>query len=173
MSMNIVLVEPEIPQNTGNIARTCAATGAVLHLIEPLGFSLSDRYLKRAGLDYWNLMEYHVYSNPEAFILAHPGIRAFYATTKAPRGYHEVQYQDGDFIFFGRETRGLPEDLLRAKEDWCIRIPMRQEARSLNLANSVSIVLYEALRQNGFSGLCAEGKLTGREEPDHPWLDYV
>lgn len=173
MCMNIVLVEPEIPQNTGNIARTCAATGAVLHLIEPLGFSLSDRYLKRAGLDYWNLMEYHVYRNPEAFMEAHPGIRAFYATTKAPRGYHEVQYRDGDFLFFGRETRGLPENLLRAREEWCIRIPMRQEARSLNLANSVSVVLYEALRQNGFPGLCAEGSLTGREEADNPWLDYV
>ena len=173
MSMNIVLVEPEIPQNTGNIARTCAATGAVLHLIEPLGFSLSDRYLKRAGLDYWNLMEYHVYRNPEAFMEAHQGIRAFYATTKAPRGYHEVQYRDGDFLFFGRETRGLPENLLRAREEWCIRIPMRQEARSLNLANSVSVVLYEALRQNGFPGLCAEGSLTGREEADNPWLDYV
>ena len=173
MSMNIVLVEPEIPQNTGNIARTCAATGAVLHLIEPLGFSLSDRYLKRAGLDYWNLMEYHVYRNPEEFMQAYPNIRAFYATTKAPRGYHEVQYRDGDFLFFGRETRGLPENLLRAREEWCIRIPMRQEARSLNLANSVSVVLYEALRQNGFPGLCAEGSLTGREEADNPWLDYV
>ena len=144
MSMNIVLVEPEIPQNTGNIARTCAATGAV-----------------------------HVYRNPEAFMEAHPGIRAFYATTKAPRGYHEVQYRDGDFLFFGRETRGLPENLLRAREEWCIRIPMRQEARSLNLANSVSVVLYEALRQNGFPGLCTEGSLTGREEADNPWLDYV
>ena len=173
MAMNIVLVEPEIPQNTGNIARTCAATGAVLHLIEPLGFSLSDRYLKRAGLDYWNLMEYHVYSSPEVFLRSHPGIRAFFASKKAPRGYHEVQYQDGDFLFFGCETRGLPEDLLRAGGDRCIRIPMRQEARSLNLANSVSIVLYEALRQNGFPGLCTEGKLTGREEAEHPWLDYI
>ena len=173
MPMNIVLVEPEIPQNTGNIARTCAATGAVLHLIEPLGFSLSDRYLKRAGLDYWNLMEYHVYRSLEAFTLEHPGIRAFYATTKAPRGYTEAKYQDGDYLFFGRETRGLPENLLHAKGNWCIRIPMREEARSLNLANSVSIVLYEALRQNGFPGLCSTGKLTGREEQNCPWLDYV
>ena len=114
-----------------------------------------------------------MYRNPEAFMEAHPGIRAFYATTKAPRGYHEVQYRDGDFLFFGRETRGLPENLLRAREEWCIRIPMRQEARSLNLANSVSVVLYEALRQNGFPGLCAEGSLTGREEADNPWLDYI
>ncbi len=173
MAMNIVLVEPEIPQNTGNIARTCAATGTVLHLIEPLGFSLSDRYLKRAGLDYWNLMEYHVYRDLEEFMSRHPGIRAYYATTKAPRGYYEAEYRDGDFLFFGRETRGLPENLLRKVYDQCIRIPMRAEARSLNLANSAAIVLYEALRQNGFPGLLAEGRLTGREEQDAPWLDYI
>jgi tRNA (cytidine/uridine-2'-O-)-methyltransferase len=124
MSMNIVLVEPEIPQNTGNIARTCAATGTVLHLIEPLGFSLADRYLKRAGLDYWNLMEYHVYRDLESFLRQHPGIRAHYATTKAPRGYHEAEYRDGDYLFFGRETRGLPENLLEKVYDHCIRIPM-------------------------------------------------
>lgn len=173
MSMNIVLMQPEIPQNTGNIARTCAATGTVLHLIEPLGFSLSDKYLKRAGLDYWHLMEYHVYRNPEEFWRMHPCIRAHYATTKAPRGYHEAEYRDGDFLFFGSETRGLPENLLEKVYDQCIRIPMRPEARSLNLANSAAIVLYEALRQNNFPGMCAQGKLTGREETDSPWLDYV
>ena len=171
--MNIVLVNPEIPQNTGNIARTCAATGAVLHLIRPLGFELTDRYLKRAGLDYWNLMEYYVYDNPEAFFRKHPGIRCHYATTKAPRGYHEAVYEDGDYLFFGCETRGLPENLLERAYDRCIRIPMRAEARSLNLSNSVAIVLYEALRQNGFSGLSKEGKLTGPEEAEGAWLDYV
>ena len=173
MAMHIVLVEPEIPQNTGNIARTCAATGAVLHMIEPLGFSLTDRYLKRAGLDYWYLMEYHVYRDLEDFMNQHPDIRAHYATTKAPRGYHEAEYRDGDFLFFGRETRGLPENLLKKVDDQCIRIPMREEARSLNLANSAAIVLYEALRQTGFPGLLTEGRLTGREEQDAPWIDYI
>ena len=173
MSMNIVLVHPEIPQNTGNIARTCAATGTVLHLIEPLGFSLDDRYLKRAGLDYWHLMEYHVYQDLEEFLLQHQGIRAHYATTKAPRGYHEAEYRDGDYLFFGCETKGLQENLLQKVYNRCIRIPMREEARSLNLANSVAIVLYEALRQNGFPGLTDHGTLTGRKEKDGPWLDYV
>ena len=173
MAMNIVLVNPEIPQNTGNIARTCAATGAVLHLIRPLGFELSDRYLKRAGLDYWNLMEYYVYDDLEAFFRVHPGARCHYASTKAPRGYHEAAYQNNDFLFFGCETRGLPENLLEKAYDRCIRIPMRAEARSLNLSNSVAIVLYEALRQNGFAGLSSEGSLTGREEQDVPWLDYI
>ena len=174
MPMNIVLVYPEIPQNTGNIARTCAATGAVLHLIEPLGFSLEDRYLKRAGLDYWGLMSYHVYPNLETFLRGlEADARIFLATTKAPRSYDQVTYRDGDYLFFGQETRGLPENLLRKRYDDCIRIPMREEARSLNLSNSVAIVLYEALRQQRFQGLLGEGKLTGREESGGPWLDYV
>ena len=173
MALNIVLVNPEIPQNTGNIARTCAATGAVLHLIEPLGFELSDRYLKRAGLDYWHLMEYHVYSGMDEFLEAHPGARMHFATTKAPRSYHEAEYRDGDFLVFGCETRGLPERLLETCYDRCIRIPMKSEARSLNLANSAAIVLYEALRQNGFPGMQAEGRLTGREEETPAWLDYI
>ena len=173
MSMNIVLVYPEIPQNTRNIARTCAATGTVLHLIEPLGFSLEDRYLKRAGLDYWRLMEYHVYRNLEQFMQFHPGIRAHYATTKAPKSYHEAEYRDGDYLFFGCETRGLPENMLQKVYGQCIRIPMREEARSLNLANSAAVVLYEALRQNGFQGLSERGRLTGREEDSGPWLDYL
>ena len=173
MAMNIVLVNPEIPQNTGNIARTCAATGAVLHLIRPLGFELTDKYLKRAGLDYWNLMEYYVYDDLEDFFRGHAGARCHYATTKAPKGYHEADYRDGDYIFFGCETRGLPENLLEKVYDRCIRIPMRAEARSLNLSNSVAIVLYEALRQNGFAGLSAEGRLTGRDEQAAHWLDYV
>lgn len=173
MALNIVLVHPEIPQNTGNIARTCAATGAVLHLIEPLGFSLSDKYLKRAGLDYWNLMTYHTYPDFGAFLQAHSGAHLHLASTKAPRGYHEATYEDGDFLVFGCETRGLPENLLSQAYDRCIRIPMRPEARSLNLSNSVAIVLYEALRQTGFPGLSSEGHLTGREENEAPWLDYV
>jgi tRNA (cytidine/uridine-2'-O-)-methyltransferase len=118
-------------------------------------------------------MEYYVYDNPEDFFRQHPGACCHYATTKAPRGYHETKYQDGDFLFFGCETRGLPENMLAKAYDRCIRIPMRTEARSLNLSNSVAIVLYEALRQNGFSGLSTEGSLTGREEEDAPWLDYV
>ena len=173
MSMNIVLVHPEIPQNTGNIARTCAATGTVLHLIEPLGFSLDDRYLKRAGLDYWHLMEYHVYRDLEDFLSQHPGIRAHFATTKAPRGYHEAEYRARDYLFLGFATGGLPENLLQKVYDRCIRIPMREEARSLNLANSAAIVLFEALRQNGFPGMSTEGKLTGRDEQDGAWLDYI
>lgn len=173
MAMNIVLVNPEIPQNTGNIARSCAATGSVLHLIEPLGFSLSDRYLKRAGLDYWHLMQYHVYPDLADFLRRHPGARMHFASTKAPRGYHEASYQDGDFLVFGCETRGLPETLLSRVYDRCVRIPMRPEARSLNLSNSVAIVLYEALRQTGFPGLTSQGQLTGREEEPAPWLDYV
>ena len=171
--MHIVLVNPEIPQNTGNIARTCAATGAMLHLIEPLGFQLADKYLKRAGLDYWHLMRYQVWPSLEDFLRAHPDARMHFASTKAPRGYHQAEYRDGDFLVFGCETRGLPENLLERVYDRCVRIPMRPEARSLNLSNSVAIVLYEALRQSGFDGLSAEGALTGRDEADAPWLDYV
>ncbi len=173
MALQIVLVNPEIPQNTGNIARSCAATGATLHLIEPLGFSLSDKYLKRAGLDYWNLMTYHVYPNVEDFLMKHPHARMHFASTKAPRSYTEAAYEDEDFLVFGCESRGLPENLLEKVYDRCIRIPMRPEARSLNLSNSVAIVLYEALRQLNFPGLSAEGHLTGRTEQDAPWLDYV
>lgn len=173
MPMNIVLVNPEIPQNTGNIARTCAATGATLHLIEPLGFSLSDKYLKRAGLDYWHLMQYRTYPGVEAFLKEHGGARMHFATTKAPRAYHQAEYREGDFLVFGCETRGLPETLLERVYDRCVRIPMREEARSLNLSNAVAVVLYEALRQTEFHGLSGQGSLTGREEAAAPWLDYV
>lgn len=159
MAMNIVLVNPEIPQNTGNIARTCAATGAKLHLIEPLGFSLDSKYLKRAGLDYWWLMEYRTYPSLEAFLQEHPGARMHFATTKAPRGYHQAEYRDGDFLVFGCETRGLPENLIEKVYDRCIRIPMREEARSLNLSNSVAITVYEALRQLEFPGLKDFGRM--------------
>ena len=169
--MNIVLVEPEIPQNTGNIARTCAATGARLHLVRPLGFSLADKYLKRAGLDYWNLMTYVVYDDFSDFLAKNPHANCYFATKKAARGYDGVRYRDDDFLVFGRESRGLPEELLEKVYDRCIRIPMRSEARSLNLSNSVAVVLYEALRQQGFPGLEEKGGLT--EPEGASWQDYV
>ena len=169
--MNIVLVHPEIPQNTGNIARTCAATGAVLHLVEPLGFEISDRYLKRAGLDYWHLMTLKIHKSLEAFFASCPeGARMRFATTKAPRDYCSVSYGPEDYLVFGCETKGLPETLLAERYDECVRIPMRSEARSLNLSNSVAIVLYEALRQQGFPGLRHEGRLT---QPIGEWKDYI
>ncbi len=170
--MHVVLVNPEIPQNTGNIARTCAATGASLHLIEPLGFSLDDKYLKRAGLDYWHMMQLTRYPSWAAFTAAHPGAVLHFATTKAPRDYAGVVYGPDDFLVFGRETRGLPEELLAEHYDQCVRIPMREGARSLNLANSVAVVVYEALRQQGFPGLLGEGHLT--QTPEGPeWRDYI
>ena len=161
--MHIVLVNPEIPQNTGNIARTCAATGAKLHLIEPLGFELSDKYLKRAGLDYWHMMTYEVHPDWEAFCKACPGAVFHFATTKAPRDYSCASFADGDYLFFGKETKGLPEPFLYAHAERCLRIPMRAEARSLNLANSVAIIVYEALRQLSFPHLRGEGKMAGVE----------
>ena len=171
--MHIVLYEPEIPQNTGNIARTCAATGSMLHLIEPLGFELSDRYLKRAGLDYWHMMQYRVYADFERFLEAWPDARMHFLTTKAPCAYTEASYGPDDFLVFGCETRGLPESLLSRVYDRCVRIPMVPGARSLNLSNSVAVVVYEALRQQGFLGLEARGSLTGREDASAPWMDYV
>ena len=171
--MHIVLFSPEIPQNTGNIARTCAATGAKLHLIRPLGFELSNRYLKRAGLDYWNMMEYHVYDRFDDLLAAYPSAIMHFLTTKAPRGYSDVAYQPDDFLVFGCETRGLPESLLSKAYDRCVRIPMAPEARSLNLSNSVAIVLYEALRTQGFPGLQQAGALAGREDPQAPWMDSL
>ena len=169
--MHVVLVNPEIPQNTGNIARSCAATGAMLHLIKPLGFELSDKYLKRAGLDYWHMMTLEIHDSWDDFMQKYPDAHLHFATTKAPRDYASAAYADGDFLVFGRETKGLPEELLRNNYDRCIRIPMRQEARSLNLSNSVAIVLYEALRQLDFPGLMEEGKLTQPE--GGAWADYV
>lgn len=153
--MNVVLVEPEIPPNTGNIARTCAATGTKLHLVHPLGFSLKDRYLKRAGLDYWPLVEIEQHENWQAFYRKYGSQRLFFATTKARKLYHQVEYERGDFLIFGKETKGLPEELLAAHKDFCIRVPMRQlpQARSLNLSTTVGIVLYEALRQLDFPSL--------------------
>ena len=164
--LNIVLVNPEIPQNTGNIARTCAATGAKLHLIKPLGFELSDKYLKRAGLDYWHLMTYEVHESWEDFLEKNPGAVLHFATTKAPKNYCEVSYGPDDYLVFGRETKGLDEALLSVNYDKCIRIPMRHDARSLNLSNSVAIVLYEALRQQDFKQMQIKGELR-----DYTWRE--
>ena len=171
--MKIVLYNPEIPQNTGNIARTCAATGTDLYLIQPLGFRLEDKYLKRAGLDYFSLVNIRVMPSFERFMEEFPDANYPFATTKAPRSYAEVRYGPEDVLVFGRETKGLPESLLSRVYDRCIRIPMRAEARSLNLSNSVAIVLYEALRQQDFANLSAEGHLTGRDDEALPWMDYI
>ena len=157
--LNIVLVEPEIPQNTGNIARTCAATGCVLHLVEPLGFAIDDKRMKRAGLDYWHLLDVRMYKNLDEFFEKNPDGRYFYATTKAPHAYHEVEYRDGDYLMFGKETAGLPMDLRERFRDRCIRLPMIDEARSLNLSNTVAVCVYEALRQNDFPGLLGVGEM--------------
>lgn len=159
MPLNIVLHEPEIPSNTGNIGRTCVAAGARLHLIEPLGFHLSEKALARAGMDYWKSLDVTTYLDYEEFLKRNPGVRIYYASTKAPRCYTEVRYEDNCFIMFGKESAGIPEEILYANPDTCIRIPMREEIRSLNLANSVAIVLYEALRQQGFANLAGSGSL--------------
>ena len=172
--MNIVLSEPEIPQNTGNIARTCAATGAKLHLIKPLGFVLDDKHLKRAGLDYWHLMEYTVYESWQDFLERNTGANCYFLSTKAPRSYTEARFQKDDYLVFGKETAGLDEQLLKENYARCLRIPMRAEARSLNLANSVSIVLYEALRQLDFPGLQDSGALHHLPTPpESEWKDYL
>jgi len=151
--MNIVLVEPEIPNNTGNISRTCAVTGSSLHLVRPLGFSTDDKHLKRAGLDYWQYLDLHYYDSFAEVREKYPVARFFFATTKASRFYTEMQYRGDDFLVFGKETAGLPKELLAANAEHCIRIPMGQDIRSLNLGNSVAIILYEALRQQGFIDL--------------------
>lgn len=171
--MHVVLYAPEIPQNTGNIARTCAAARVGLILIEPLGFQLSDKYMKRAGLDYFSMVEMKVLPSFEALMEAYPGAAFHFASTKAPRSYTEAAYGPDDFLVFGCETKGLPESLLQRVYDRCVRIPMRADARSLNLANSVAIVVYEALRQQGFPGLSQAGALTGRQDEAAPWMDYV
>ena len=158
MGFHIVLVEPEIPQNTGNIARTCAATGSELHLVGKLGFKLEDKYLKRAGLDYWPLTKVWQWESLEALEKAMHPERMYYCSTKAAHTYTEVTFRDGDYLVFGKETKGLSEELLQANPDTTIRIPMIAEARSLNLSNSVAIVVYEALRQGGFEGLKEVGK---------------
>lgn len=157
MQLNIVLFEPEIPQNTGNIVRTCAATRAVLHLIEPLGFSVSDKHLKRAGLDYWNSVRIHYYKNFDSFISKFSGFPIYYVSTKAKYVYSDIAYPDECFFVFGKETAGLPENLLKENYESCVRIPMVESIRSLNLSNSVAIVTYEFFRQKGFINFQKQG----------------
>lgn len=157
--MHIILHQPEIPANTGNIGRTCVATGSALHLIEPLGFRLDEKSIKRAGMDYWNQLDVTRYINFQEFQEKHPDTKIWYATTKARRLYTEASFGLDDYIMFGKENAGIPEEILVENEETCIRIPMLGEIRSLNLSNSVAIVLYEALRQNGFAGMRTEGEL--------------
>lgn len=165
--MNIVLLEPEIPSNTGNIGRTCVATGTVLHLIEPLGFLITEKALRRAGMDYWKRLDLHVYKNFEEFfdknLKNNSGANLWLSTTKAKKTYADACYREDDFIMFGKESAGIPEELLVKNKETCIRIPMLDGIRSLNLSNSVSIVLYEALRQQHFRGMMLEGELHRRE----------
>lgn len=157
--MHIVLHQPEIPANTGNIGRTCVATGSVLHLIEPLGFVLNEKSVKRAGMDYWDKLDVRRYMNFDEFKEKNPGARIWMATTKAKKVYSEADFGPDDYIMFGKESAGIPEEILVDHPDTCIRIPMMDDIRSLNLSNSVAIVLYEALRQNGFEGMELQGDL--------------
>jgi tRNA (cytidine/uridine-2'-O-)-methyltransferase len=157
--LNIVLHEPEIPANTGNIGRTCCATGVKLHLIEPLGFKIDEKAVKRAGLDYWEHLDYEVYEDYEDFLKKNPGAKIYFATTKAPYMYSEAHYEPDCYIMFGKESAGIPEEILYNHQETCVRIPMNPEIRSLNLSNSVAVVLYEALRQNNFEGMQLEGHL--------------
>lgn len=163
--INIVLHEPEIPQNTGNIARTCAATGASLHIIRPMGFNIDDKKLKRAGLDYWDKLDITYYDSYEHFLSARPLAKTntYYFSTKAPHSYTEIDYPDDVYIMFGKESKGIPEDILYDNKNHCVRIPMRDTIRSLNLSNSVAIAVYEIIRQKGFDGLIPQGKLTSKE----------
>lgn len=157
--MNIVLYEPEMPANTGNIGRTCVATNTKLHLIEPLGFKLSEKHLVRAGLDYWDKLDVTVYSDYQDFLKKNPGAKIYMATTKGEHVYTDIPYDSDAYIMFGPESRGIPEEILVENRENCIRIPMWGDIRSLNLSNSVAIVLYEALRQNGFEKMTTEGHL--------------
>ena len=163
--INIVLHEPEIPQNTGNIARTCAATGASLHIIRPMGFNIDDKKLKRAGLDYWDKLDITYYDSYEHFLSERPLAKTntYYFSTKAPHSYTEIEYPDDVYIMFGKETKGIPEDILYDNKDYCVRIPMRDTIRSLNLSNSAAIAVYEIIRQKGFDGLIPQGNLTSKE----------
>lgn len=158
--INIVLIEPEIPQNTGNIARTCAATGASLHLVEPMGFKVDDKKLKRAGLDYWHELDITYYKDINDFFEKNKGEEFYYFTTKAPQCYSDVTYPKRVFLVFGKETKGLPEELLYNNRERCVRMPMRENLRSLNLSNTAAIAVYEALRQRSFEGLEEKGQLT-------------
>lgn len=156
---DIVLVEPEIPQNTGNIARTCAATGCRLHLVRPLGFEVDDKHLKRAGLDYWSDVEIFYYDCIEEIFAAFPSSRFWFFTTKGQKRHSDAKFAEGDFLVFGKETKGLPEELLKGRRESCLRIPMIGETRSLNLSNSVAIAVYEGLRQLDYKGFKTEGQL--------------
>ena len=160
MNLNVVLVEPQIPQNTGNISRTCAVTGAKLHLVKPLGFEVSDKHLKRAGLDYWDKLDITYYDGLDDFFERTKGGVYYYFTTKGRKVYSDAEYEDNCYLIFGREDKGLPEELLHDSKDSCVRIPMRPELRSLNLSNSVAIAVYETLRQWDYPDLSREGKLT-------------
>ena len=163
MALNIVLVEPEIPQNAGNIARTAAVTGSKLHLVRPLGFEVTDKYLKRAGLDYWHLVDIFYYDSIEEVMdKFYTGDNFWFFSTKAKNVHSDVKYKDGDFVVFGKETKGLPESLLKAHYGECVRLPMRDETRSLNLSNSVCVGVYEALRQLNYLGLKTEGEIPKR-----------
>lgn len=164
--LNIALIEPQIPQNTGNIARTCAATGARLHLVEPMGFKIDDAKLKRAGLDYWHLLDITYYTGIDDFFKKTSGPYYFF-TTKAPNRYSDVNYPTGAFLIFGREDKGLPEELLAAHEKECVRVPMLEEARSLNLSNTAAIAVYEALRQWDYPGLSGAGRLVNYDWGKH------
>lgn len=157
--MNIVLLEPEMPANTGNIGRTCVATNTKLHLIEPLGFKLNEKMVKRAGLDYWDKLDVTVYTDYQDFLNQNPGAKIYMATTKAQKVYTDVAYEPDCFLMFGKESAGIPEEILLENQENCVRIPMWGDIRSLNLSNSVSIVLYEALRQNGFEKMNLQGEL--------------
>lgn len=159
VKLNIVLLEPEMPANTGNIGRTCAATGTRLHLIEPLGFKINEKQLKRAGLDYWDKLDVTVYDDYSDFLSKNPGAKIYMATTKGPNVYTEVSYEPDCYIMFGKESAGIPEEILVQNQENAVRIPMLDEIRSLNLSNSVAVVLYEALRQNGFANMQLNGKL--------------
>ena len=163
MALNIVLFEPEIPANTGNIGRTCVATGTRLHLIEPLGFRLNEKSIKRAGMDYWEHLDVTRYMNFEEFLEKNPGAKIYMATTKGQHVYSDVKYEPDCYIMFGKESAGIPEEILVKNPENCIRIPMLSEIRSLNLSNSVAVVLYEALRQNNFESMKLEGQLTKYE----------
>lgn len=162
--LNIVLIEPEIPQNTGNISRTCAATGARLHLVKPFGFEINDKHLKRAGLDYWQYLDITYYENQAEFFEKNKGKQFYFFTTKALHRHSDVKYPDGAYLVFGKETKGLPEELLLENRDSCVRIPMIDEARSLNLSNAVAIATYEALRQWDYPSLLEVGQLH-----NHKW----
>lgn len=158
--INIILHEPEIPQNTGNIARTCATTGAALHIIKPMGFTIDDKKLKRAGLDYWDKLDITYYENLDSFFEMNPEAKPYFFTTKAQKAYTDIEYPTNTYIMFGKESRGLPEELLFDHPEQCVRIPMRDTLRSLNLSNSVAIAVYEILRQDQFEGLRQDGALT-------------